>query len=191
MTTPQTVPTEPARPLTVEEKKILNELMSRENAFTGPAQRVGEPYMALTNLSVPRRGDPNRQCDLVTAGNTVYLTEAEALAFNRKDTHAGRQVDVVRKLTGPGGTREEAPRLLPRQQSGRLFRPPLLPGTDAARPDPAESSAIQILTEEGRAPETEGAMTADPSEMADHLRESVPDAVDLPPRRTRARGANA
>jgi hypothetical protein len=34
----------------------------------------------------------------------------------------------------------------------------------------------------------EGAMTADPAEMADRLRDAaVPDAVDLPPRRTRGR----
>ncbi len=176
---------EQARPLTEEEKRALRDLMARENAWAGPATRVGEPYVALVNLSVPRRGDKDRQTDLVHAGETLYLTEEEARQFNRRE---GRQVDVVRKLSGPDGSRGEVPRILPRHVSGRLFRPPPPPpGSDAPRPDPEGSSRIQVI-EDGNAPETAGAMSAEPSEMADHLRASAsPDAVDLPPTRSRQR----
>lgn len=199
MTTPQTV-TEAARPLTDEEKKTLAELMGRENAWTGPATRIGEPYVALTWLSVPRRGDTNRQTDRVPPGETVYLTQEEARQFERHDPGAdGRMVSAIRKLNGPDGSREPLPQrvvpngayLLPRQVSGRLFRPSMPPpGSDAPRPDPEGSSAVKVLAEEGRAPEANGAMSAQPSEMADVLRETTPqpDAVDLPPRRTRTRG---
>ena len=180
---------EQARPLTEDEKKALRDLMARENAWATPATRIGEPYVALVNLSVPRRGDKDRQTDLVPAGETVYLTEEEARQFNRRGNRDGRQVDVVRKLSGPDGSRAEIPRVLPRHVSGRLFRPPPPPpGSDAARPDPEGSSRVQVL-DDGRAPEAEGAMTADPSELADNLREAAaPDAVDLPPRHAPRRG---
>jgi hypothetical protein len=178
---------EQARPLTEDEKRVLRDLMTRENAWTGPASRIGEPYLALINLSVPRRGDKDRNSDLVMAGDTVYLTDEEARQFNRHGNRDGRQVDVVRKLSGPDGTRGEAPRLLPRHVSGRLFRPAVPPpGSDAPRPDPEGSSRVQVL-DDGRAPETEGAMSASPEEMADNLRDAAPDAVDLPPSRSRAR----
>jgi hypothetical protein len=176
---------EQARPLSDEEKRALRDLMARENAWATPATRIGEPYEALVNLSVPRRGDKDRQTDLVHAGETLYLTEDEARQFNRRD---GRQVDVVRKVSGPDGSRGEMPRILPRHVSGRLFRPPPPPpGSDAPRPDPEGSSRVQVI-EDGNAPEAEGAMSAEPSEMADNLRSAVaPDAVDLPPRGARAR----
>jgi hypothetical protein len=184
----ETVTAEQARPLTDDEKKVLRDLMTRENAWAGPATRIGEPYVALVNLSVPRRGDKDRQSDLVEAGGTVYLTDEEARSFNRHSQRDGRQIDVVRKVSGPGGTREELPRVLPRHVSGRLFRPPPPPpGTEFARPDPEGSSHVQVL-DDGRAPETEGAMTADPAEMADQLRSAAaPDALDLPPARSRGR----
>lgn len=179
---------EQARPLTDEEKRGLRDLMARENAFAGPATRAGEPYVALVNLSVPRRGDKDRQTDLVHAGETVYLTEEEARQFNRRGNRDGRQVDVVRKLSGPNGSRADIPRVLPRHVSGRLFRPAMPPpGSDAERPDPEGSSRIQVL-DDGRAPEAEGAMTAEPSEMADQLSAPpVQDAVDLPPSRSKPR----
>jgi hypothetical protein len=179
---------EQARPLSDEEKRALRDLMARENAWATPATRIGEPYEALVNLSVPRRGDKDRQTDLVIAGETVYLTEDEARAFNRRGNRDGRQVDVVRKLSGPDGSREPLPRVLPRHVSGRLFRPAVPPpGSDAPRPDPEGSSRVQVI-EDGNAPETEGAMSAEPAEMADHLRDTVvPDAVDLPPTRHRTR----
>lgn len=175
------------QPLTAAEQASLDKLLIRASAGKTPATRIGEPYEALIALSVPRRGDSkDKQTDLVMPGETVHLTEEEARGFERHGNSDGRQVPVIRKLTGPGGSREPLQRLLPRHVSGRLFRPPPPPpGSDAARPDPAGSSRVQVL-EDGRAPETEGAMTAEPSEMADHLRDrAVPDAVDLPPRRTR------
>ena len=176
------------RPLTDVERKTLDDLLARSSGT--PATRVGEPYLALTALSVPRRGDKERMTDLVMAGETVYLTEDEARAFNRHGSRDGRQVDVVQKLSGPDGSRVEPPRIPPRALSGRLFRPTMPPpGSDAPRPDPEGSSAIQVL-DDGRAPETGGSMQPEPSEMDDNLRaQPLPDAVDLPPRNTRpARG---
>jgi hypothetical protein len=178
-----------AQPLTADEQATLGKLLTRASAGKTPAARIGEPYEALIALSVPRRGDSkDKQTDLVMPGETVHLTEEEARAFERHGGNDGRQVPVIRKLSGPDGSREPAPRLLPRHVSGRLFRPPPPPpGSDAPRPDPEGSSRVQVL-EDGRAPEMEGAMTADPAEMADRLRDAaVPDAVDLPPRRTRGR----
>lgn len=173
------------RPLTDDERATLTDLLAREKGT--PAARVGEPYVALTNLSDPRRGDKDRNTDLVFAGETVYLTDAEAAQFNRHGTRDGRQVDVVRKLSGPDGTHETPPRLPPRALSGRLFRPATPPpGSDAPRPDPEGSSVISVL-DDGRAPEGEPGKPG-PEEMADHLRENVAvDAADLPPRNARPR----
>ena len=181
-----------ARPLTDAERDKLTELLAREKGT--PAARLGEPYMALVSLSVPRRGDKDRNTDLVMPGETVYLTEGEARQFNRHGVRDGKQVDVLRKLSGPDGSREPLPQvgangasLLPRHVSGRLFRPATPPpGSDAPRPDPEGSSSISVL-DDGRAPEGEPARPG-PEEMADHLRETVvPDAVDLPPRNARPR----
>jgi hypothetical protein len=176
-----------ARPLTAEEQATLDSLLVRASFGAAPAVRIGEEYEALIPLSVPRRGDKDRQTDLVMPGDTVYLTEEEVRQFNRKGHRDGRQVDVVRKISGPDGSREPAPRVLPRAVSGRLFRPPPPPpGSDAPRPDPKGSSAIQYL-DDGNAPEVTGSVSAEPSEMDGQLREPPPDAVDLPPRRTRAK----
>ena len=183
-------------PLTADERAVLDKLLARASADKSPANRIGESYVALVCLSVPRRGDKERATDLVMPGETVYLTEEEARAFNRHGARDGRQVEVVRKLSGPDGSREPLPHvgangasLLPRHVSSRLFRPIAPPpGSDAPRPDPEGSSAIQYL-DDGRAPEMSGSMTPDPSEMDDHLRQAAqPDALDLPPRRTRTRG---
>ena len=177
------------QPLTAGEQATLDKLHTRASIGKTPGTRIGEAYEALIPLSVPRRGDSkDKQTDLVLAGDTVYLTDEEARQFERHGGGDGRQVPVIRKLSGADGSREPLPRLLPRHVSGRLFRPPPPPpGSDAPRPDPEGSSRVQVL-EDGRAPETEGAMTAEPAEMADHLRDTaVPDAVDLPPRRGRAR----
>lgn len=177
-------------PLSADEKKTLNDLLARASADKGPAARIGEPYEALINLSVPRRGDfKDRQTDLVLAGETVYLTEEEARAFNRRGARDGRQIDVVRKLSGPDGSHEPLPRVLPRHVSGRLFRPQTPPpNSDAPRPDPEGSSRVDYY-DDGRAPETSGSVAAEQQDMADQLRAPAADAVDLPPRnRARARG---
>jgi len=178
---------EPSRPLTDDERATLGKLLAR--ASGAPAVRVGDEYEALVCLSVPRRGDKDRATDLVYPGEIVHLTEEEARQFNRKGTRDGRQVDVVRKLSGPGGTHEPRQLVLPRALSGRLFRPTTPPpGSDAPRPDPEGSSAVQFLAADGKAPEGAEPMRPEASEMADHLTESAADAVDLPPRRTRQAG---
>src|ERR1035441_9242839 len=105
------------RPLTDAERTTLTDLLAREKGT--PATRVGEPHVALTCLSVPRRGDKDRNTALVSPGETVYLTEEEARQFNRKGTRDGRQTDVLRKVTGPDGTHEALP-VLPDRKSTRL-----------------------------------------------------------------------
>ena len=190
---PAGTPTETpkARPLTEDEKATLRDLMVRENAWAGPAVRVGEPYVALINLSVPRRGDPDRQCDLVCAGETLYLTEEEARAFNRHGPRDGRQVEVVRKVSGPDGSHGELPVIPPRAVSGRIFRPaaPPPPGSDAPRPDPEGSSRIQYF-DDAPVPERDQPQP-DPAHAADMLTEQPQDAMDIPPRRARTRGGQA
>jgi hypothetical protein len=180
--------TQEVRPLSDAERESLNKLLARDSAFEAPSVRRGEPYVALINLSVPRRGDKERATDLVYAGDTVYLTAEEAASFNRHGNRDGRQVDVVRKLSGPDGSRGELPKIPPRAVSGRIFRPvPPPPGSDAPRPDPEGSSAIQVY-DEAPIPERDQPQP-DPSEMADHLKsEPLPDAVDLPPRGGRPQG---
>lgn len=189
MTTPVTAESPVLSPLSADEKAQLDKLLARASADKTPATRAGEPYVALTNLSVPRRGDKDRQTDLVRKGETIYLTEEEARQFERRDPgRDGRAAPVVRKLSGPDGTRGDVPELLPRHLSGRLFRPPApLPGSDAARPDPEGSSRIQVI-EDGKAPESAGSAVPEPGEMDDNLRAQVPqDAVDLPPKNARGR----
>jgi hypothetical protein len=183
-----TAPVPALDPLSAAERESLKKLLARDSATGGPAGRIGEPYEALTWLSVPRRGDTDRQTDRVAPGETVYLTEEEARKFERHDPGSdGRMVSPIRKLSGPGGSREPLPRLLPRHLSGRLFRPMTPPpNSDLARPDPPESSEIQVY-EDGRAPEAAGSMAPEPGEMADHLSAAAPDALDLPPTRNRAR----
>ena len=51
-------------------------------------------YQALINLSVPRRGDKDKQTDIVHAGETVELDDDLAAQFLRHDDRSGRQVDV-------------------------------------------------------------------------------------------------
>jgi hypothetical protein len=186
MTSAVTEATE-VRPLTEAERTELNKLLSRDSAFQAPSHRLGEPYVALVNLSVPRRGDKDRQTDLVFAGDTVYLTREEAASFNRHGQRDGRQVEVVRKLSGPDGSRESLPVIPPRAVSGRIFRPTAPPpGSDAPRPDPEGSSQIQYFDD---APVPERSQPQpDPAHSADMLKaELQPDAVDLPPSRTRTR----
>lgn len=176
-------------PLSAEERETLNKLLARASADKSPATRIGDPYEALIALSVPRRGDKDRGTDLVMPGETIYLTEEEARQFARHGNRDGRQVPVIRKLSGPDGSREPLPQvgannsaLLPRHISGRLFRPTMPPpGSDAARPDPEGSSRVEYYAD-GGAPESSGSIAAEQQEMADVLRAPVQDAVDLPPR---------
>lgn len=178
-------------PLSAAEREQFNAFLARDAATKGPAARIGEPYLALANLSVPRRGDKDRQTDLVHKGETVYLTEEEARQFERRDPgRDGRVAPVVRKLSGPDGSREDIPNLLPRHLSGRLFRPVTPPpGTELPRPDPEGSSRIQVM-QDGNAPEAAGSVVPEPGEMEDNLRAQIPqDAVDIPPKAARSRGS--
>jgi hypothetical protein len=136
------------KPLTSAELKLLESLLSRASLLQSPHApevRIGEPYIALVNLSLPRRGSAladvkDRQVDLVRRGEVVYLTDVEARLFLRCDPDRdGRQVPVIQKLHGPD-SRSEQPFILPRLMSGRQFGPPV-----HARPDPRGSSHVQEL----------------------------------------------
>lgn len=126
-------------PLTQSERDKLDELLARASAGQAPAVRIGKPYVALINLSVPRRGDPDKGADLVMAGETINLTDDEAAQYLRHGPRDGRQVAVIRPATGPESSKLAPQSVPPRAVSGRLNGPPA-----GARPDPAGSSAIQV-----------------------------------------------
>lgn len=117
----------------------------------GPEIRVGEPYKALVNLSVPRRGllapGEVRQADLIPAGEVVYLTDEEAATFLRHGGRDGRRIPVIRKLHGPDSSSEEnAGRIHPSYLSGAVMRPAMPPGgpgeSELPRPDPSDASKV-------------------------------------------------
>lgn len=156
----------------------VSDQLAAATAGHTPGVRIGSPYRALCNLSLPRRGrrpdDPN---DLVMAGETVYLTEAEAAAFNRHNDRDGRRIAVLQPLdevepnAGP-------PRIHPRALSGPIQHPVAPgPGDTGPRPDPPGSSAVLVaeripeLTEPAPGDEDQGPPVAD-----------GPDALDIPPR---------
>ena len=130
-------------------------------------------YQAITNLSVPRKGDPGKECDLVMAGETVELDDDTAALFLRPK----RDPEVIRTAKVSG---DPLPRLLPRQLSGVAINPRTgkrvgAPGPpQGARPDPAGSSSVQVLIPEEHEPQLDSE-TGPPE-----------DAVDLPPRNRRA-----
>lgn len=129
--------------LTEAESRQLAKLHAKANAagVHAPAVQVGEPYVALTNLSLPRRGDKDKMCDLIPAGETVYLTPEEAASFQRHGDRDGRQVAVIRKKSEVDGN--NPPRPHPMLLSGRVNRPMMPPpGSSEARPDPEGSSKI-------------------------------------------------
>ena len=135
--------------LSAAERRELDKLLAKANAANvhTPAVRVGDPYTALVNLSLPRRGVVREgdvpQCDLVMAGDTVYLTPEEAARFNRHDPDRdGRRIEVVRKR---GADDTPAGRVHPSLLSGPVNRPQLpQPGIpyDGPRPDPPGTSHI-------------------------------------------------
>lgn len=172
--------TKPPAGLTDAEQRQLDKLLAKANASNvhAPAVRIGEPYVALINLSLPRRGQLLRpgevpQCDLVPAGETVWLTEDEVARFNRHDPNKdGRRIEVVRKL----GEREDLPvgRVHPSLLSGPVFRPPQpVPGQNPEFPRPDPPGASRIIEQNPLVPET---MPVQPgSENA------MPDALDISP----------
>lgn len=120
------------------------------------------------NISLPRKGDVEKQTDLIPAGETFEAEDA-------------RVENLLHPKFGPPRIRriEEAseplPQLLPKQVSNRQFGPPA-----EARPDPAGSSRTQVLE---RIPElTEPQPDSEKQPVGQ-------DAVDIPPRRGRAKAA--
>lgn len=170
-----------ARPLSGEEKRVLQELLRRNEVTGTPAVRIGDPYVALVNLSLPNRADPEHGASLVRAGETVYLTQEEAAKYLRHGPGTGRQIPVIKaKAEMPAGA--GVPRIPPRAVSGQLQAPPPpAPGTDGPRPDPAGSSAIQVM-QPAEVPES-----AEPQAGSEN---SAMDAVDIVPPATRRRAAS-
>lgn len=154
------------RPLTAAEQKDLERLLMRQAAGGGPAVRIGDPYQALVNLSVPRRGDPEKLTDLVRPGETVYMTKDEADKINRR--HPRPVLRPAKEATEP------LPQIHPREMSGRIFAPPVpAPESDAARPDPPGSS--HLVEREVRIPEA-----GEPQVGSENL--SAAQVMDIPPR---------
>jgi hypothetical protein len=128
-------------------------------------------YQAVVNLSHPRTGDPGRETDLIYAGETVDLTDAEAALYlpPRRDPPVIRP---AKEASGP------LPLLLPRQLSGVAINPRTgkrvgSPGPpEGARPDPAGSSAVQVLIPEAAepAPDDEARPPEDAQDIAPRAR---------------------
>lgn len=175
---------EAPRPLTDAERTQLADLLARDSAGQAPAVRVGKEYVALVNISVPRRGDPEHGADLVYAGEKVHLTDDEAALYLRHGSRDGRQVPVIRPSSGPESSQLQPQRIPPRAVSGRLQGPPA-----DARPDPPGSSAIQVA-EPARVPEAfepqagQENWDGDPGAGGHAV-----DAEDIIPSRVRARQA--
>ena len=136
---------ETAQPLNEAERQTLETLLARASQGA-PGVRIGKPYIALVNLSVPRRvlrgadgKEPDNATELAKPGDTVYLTDDEAAKFMRHGARDGRKVAVIRPATGPEASQELSRPLPPLAVSGRLNGPPA-----DARPDPVGSSAIQV-----------------------------------------------
>lgn len=178
-------------PLSEAELEKMNQLLARASQAQTPSTRPGDPYVALINLNVPRRGtDPLRGSDLVMAGGTVNLTPDEAAGYMRHGPGDGRRVPVIRPATGPKSSREAPQRVPPRAVSGAVRAPAAPPpGSDLPMPDPAGSSAVEYRTEtpEGQEP-VPGSENWDGDPGAGG---SYVSAEDILPPRTRERQAAA
>jgi len=119
-------------------------------------------WQALMNISLPRKGDVEKQTDLIPRGETFEAEEARVVNLLNPKFGPPR----IRKIEERG---EPMPQLLPRTVSNRQFGPPA-----DARPDPAGSSDVQVRIPELAEPQPD-------SEQAP----TGQDAVDLPPRRAR------
>lgn len=157
-----------ARPLTATEQRTLDGLMKRAGLGHGSAtEKVGEQYIALDNLSVPRINDPDHKTDLVLRGNPVTLTEEQAAPL------LNRRIPVIRKASDGG---PPSALILPRHLSGPVRQPPVPPrGSDLPRPDPEGST--EIIETRTAVPEATPPLVGDEEAAAD------PDAIDIPPRR--------
>ena len=176
--------TEP-QPLNEAERKTLEELLARQ-AQGAPGVRLGDPYIALVNLSVPRRvlrgadgKEPDNATELVMAGDEVWLLPDEAEKYLRHGPRDGRQVPVIRPKNGPDSSNLLPGRMPPRAVSGRLQAPPPpAPGSDGPRPDPEGSSHLQYA-QVADVPEA-----AEPSPGSENQVDG-PDAMDIAPRTRR------
>lgn len=136
-------------------------------------------YQAIVNLSVPRKNDPNKETDLVFAGETVDLPDDVAALF----LPPARVPAVIRSVRESS---EPLTRLLPRQLSGvainrRTGKRIGFPGPPQdARPDPPGSSMIQVV----EPPEAHEPQPGD--ETAGQDVPAPVDAEDIPPRRAAA-----
>jgi hypothetical protein len=117
-------------------------------------------YQALVNISVPQRsGAPADQAknDIAYPGDIVELTEAEA-----RHLMTCAPVPLIRPLSEE---QQEMPVITGRQVTGRIQGPPV-----DARPDPPNSSHVQVFQQAG-APEL--------NEPAPGSEQGA-DAIDLP-----------
>ena len=124
-------------------------------------------WQALMNISLPRKGDAEKQTDLITPGETFEAEESRVQQLLHPKTGPPR----IRRIEEQG---QDRPLILPRMVSGPQFGPP-----PDARPDPAGSSAVQVLE---KIPE----MT---EPQPDSEQRPDQDAVDLPPRARAREGA--
>jgi hypothetical protein len=128
-------------------------------------------YQALLNLSVPRKGDPNKETDLVFAGETIELDDDVAELF----LPPRKAFPMIRAVKESG---EPLPQFHPKQLSGiainqRTGKRIGYPGPpEGARPDPPGSTTIQVL-EPPEASEPVPGSEDSPAPV---------DAEDIPPR---------
>lgn len=126
-------------------------------------------WQTLMNCSIPRKGDAEKQADLVLAGDTFTADEADVQNL----LHPKFGPPRIRKIEEQG---QEMPLILPRHVSGPARGP-----IAGARPDPVGSSGLQVLE---RIPElTEPAPDTE-------TKPAETEAVDIPPR-ARARAQKA
>lgn len=161
---------EKARPLNAEERRQLTALLERSGQRSVPAHREGQKYQALMNLSVPRRGDTERQCDLVPVGETVTLTDEEAALF----LPPHKPLPMIRPVSDQG---EPLHRIPARALAGQLRVPAM------ARPDPAGSTQVSVIEEPSPVPESQqvrvGAENSDGGASIAAQATEILDAMDM------------
>jgi hypothetical protein len=119
-------------------------------------------WQALVNISLPRKGDVEKQTDLIRPGEVFDAEEARVANLLTPKFGPPR----IRKIEEQ---KQPLPTILPRQVSNRQFGPPA-----DARPDPAKSSAVQVLIPELTEPQLDSETKA-----------ATTEALDIPPRRAR------
>jgi hypothetical protein len=177
-------------PLSEAELEQMNQLLTRASQAQTPSTRPGDPYIAVINLNVPRRGtDPLRGSDLVMAGETVNLTPDEAAGYLRHGPGDGRRIPVIRPASGPKSSKEAQQRVPPRAVSGAVRAPSTPPpGTDLPMPDPVGASAVlqQEVPESAEPVPGSENWDGDPGAGGSYV-----SAEDILPPRTRERQAAA